>query len=199
MLNAKLTATGRHSVRLSPPLTYFLFLMSRYSLLLSLCCRSIVILFPHFRTVLFWTNGETKKRTGWIKSAGEREREREWEGGERKREKRRRRGRRRARSRRWRWKRITSGSPRCISMNLKLFFVRVPATDLHCGTRWRGGPWSTYVYIPILKDVNRKNNFCPWVSQSFPPADTSASTVFLTHWMNIDWQRTTLKVFSLHC
>lgn len=38
----------------------------------------------------------------------------------------------------------------------------------------------TYVYIPpILKDVNRKNNFCPLARvKAFRPADTSANAVF---------------------
>lgn len=64
MLNAKLTATGRYSVRL---LSFQLVSLFPFSPISS-CYRSIVILFPHFYAILFRTNGETKK-TGRIKPA----------------------------------------------------------------------------------------------------------------------------------
>lgn len=121
MLNAKLTATGRHSVRLSPPPTCSLFLLSRHSLLLppvlSLYRNSLSAL-SHCAIPNKWW--EKKKDRPDQDDADGREREKG----------RRRRGRTRARRRWWRWKRITSGSPRCISMNLKLFFVRAPAASI---------------------------------------------------------------------
>lgn len=61
MLNAKLTATGRHSVCLPSLRLASLFPVPDTLSLLSSYCRSIVILFPHFHAILFRTNGETKK------------------------------------------------------------------------------------------------------------------------------------------
>lgn len=92
-----------------------------------------------------------QKKTGRIKPARKGRRRRGW-----------------ARRRWWWWKRITSGSPRCISMNLKLFFVRASAAGTSAAKTTKEGVHEerkrgsgTYVYIPpILKDVNRKNNFC---------------------------------------
>lgn len=131
-------------------------------------------------------------------------------------------GRRRRGWARRRWKRITSGSPHCISMNLKLFFVRARlprGPPLRRQPKGKRGS-STYVYIPpILKDVNRKNNFCllPEESKLFAPTDTSANAVFffnssnehrltenyaegilIASLMSIYWTRRRVRFFRRH-
>lgn len=150
MLNAKLTATGRHSVRLSllRPAPFFLPLTFSPSVFVLSLYRNSLSALPRRTIPNKWR--DKKRQAG----SGRRE------GGER-------RGGW-ARRRWWWWKRITSGSPRCISMNLKLFFVRASAAGTSVAKTTKEGVHEerkrgsgTYVYIPpILKDVNRKNNFC---------------------------------------
>lgn len=170
MLNAKLTATGRYSVRL---LSFQLVSLFPFSPISS-CYRSIVILFPHFYAILFRTNGETKK-TGRIKPA--------WGG--------------------WRWSERERGavgdggkelqvSRPAASRWISNYSFRLLRDFHHKATSKRQ---YIYIYIPILKDVNRKNNFTP-PSLSFADRNTDFLRV---HRINIDRRRTTQKVLLLHC
>lgn len=173
MLNAKLTATGRHSVRLSSHRLAPFFL----PLTLSLSLSPPVSVLSLYRNSLSALPRRTVPNKWWDKKrqAGSSRHERgEDEEGERER-------RRRVMVEK-NYKRFAP-----LHLDESQIILRPRATSLAKTTK-EGVPEEregergsgTYVYIPpILKDVNRKNNFCllPRV-KAFRPTDTSANAVF---------------------